>query len=99
MSVALPAYRLPHAEAPADCWNPSGCDLWPVPVVDCGLCLNVYEGLTEVAGVKRLEGEEQVAEAPKRRAVAAHQRSQEAGDLIVDGARGGESSTASRLAP
>jgi hypothetical protein len=70
--VALPAYRLPRVEALADCWIPSGCDLWSVLVVDCGLRLDVYSELTaEVEGVKRLEGGEQVAEAQKRHAAAA----------------------------
>lgn len=40
--VALFACRLPPAEAPACCWNPSGCDRPTVLVVDSGLRLDVY---------------------------------------------------------
>lgn len=35
--VALSACLLPLAEALVGCWNPSGCDLWTVLVVDRGL--------------------------------------------------------------
>ncbi len=41
MIVALHAYHLPRAEALADCWSLSGCDLWTV-VVDCALRSDVY---------------------------------------------------------
>jgi hypothetical protein len=39
---ALPAYPLLRAEALTDWWNLTGCDLWTVLAVDCGLRSNVY---------------------------------------------------------
>jgi hypothetical protein len=42
MFDALPAYPLLRAEALADCWNLTGCDLRTVLAVDCELRLNVY---------------------------------------------------------
>jgi hypothetical protein len=42
MLVALSACRLPLAEALACCWNPSGCDLSTVLVVDSGVRLDAY---------------------------------------------------------
>ena len=85
MSGALPAYPLLRAEALADCWNLTGCDLRTVLAVDCGLRSNVYKALIyEVGEVRLLEGEEQVEEDQKRRAVAS--RCPGAGDLKVEDA-------------
>ena len=96
--VALSACLLPLAEAQAGCWNPSGCGLWTVLVVDCGLRSGVCLGLNEeVRGVKRFEGEEQVAGAQKRRVVAARQKDRDAVGLTVEGVQEVEPSTASRL--
>jgi len=96
--VALSACLLPLAEALAGCWNPSGCGLWTVLVVDCGSHSGVCSGMNEeVRGVKRFEGEEQVAGAQKRRVVAARQKDREAVGLRVEGVQEVEPSTASRL--
>lgn len=85
MFEALLVYPLLRAEALADCWNLRGCVLRTVLVVDCGLRSNVYWALIYGAGeVKRPEGEVQVEEAQKRRAVAG--RCLGAGDLKVEDA-------------
>jgi hypothetical protein len=85
MFDALPVYPLLHAKALADCWNLTGCDLRTVLVVDCRLRSNVYWApIYEVGEVKRIEGEEQVEEAQKQRAVAG--RCPGAGDLKVEDA-------------
>ena len=85
MFDALAVYPLLRAEALADCWSLRGCVLRTVLVVDCGLHSNVYWALIYGVGeVKHPEGEEQVEEAQKRRAVAG--RCLGAGDLKVEDA-------------
>jgi hypothetical protein len=82
---ALPVYPLLRAEALADCWNLRGCAQRTVLAVDCKLRSNVYWALIYGVGeVKRPEGEEQVEEAQKRRAVAG--RCLGEGDLRVEDA-------------